>query len=69
MRLQSDRYAAITVPPLVVNGDQTWPRIQTANQALAAALPGARRVVLPGADHEILNQPELLAPFLLDFFG
>ncbi|WP_458689104.1 alpha/beta fold hydrolase [Nocardia tengchongensis] len=69
MRLQSDRYATITIPALVVSGDQTWPWIQTANQALAAAIPGAHRLVLPGADHEILGQPELLAPLLLDFFG
>ncbi|MGW4124989.1 alpha/beta fold hydrolase [Nocardia sp. NPDC004711] len=69
LRLQADRYATITIPALVVNGDQTWPWIQTANQALAAAIPGARRVVLPGADHEILAQPELLEPLLLDFFG
>ncbi|WP_067708290.1 alpha/beta fold hydrolase [Nocardia yamanashiensis] len=69
MRLQADRYARIAIPTLVVNGDQTWPWIQQANQALAAAIPGARRIVLPGADHEILNQPALLAPLLLEHFG
>lgn len=69
MRLQSDRYAAITIPALVVNGDRTWPWIQTANQAMAAAIPHSRREVLPGADHEILGRPELLAPLLLDFFA
>ncbi|MFE4463021.1 alpha/beta fold hydrolase [Nocardia tengchongensis] len=69
MRLQSDRYATIAVPALVVYGDRTWPWIQAANHALAAAIPSARRVVVPGADHEILNQPELLEPLLLDFVG
>lgn len=69
MRLQSERYATITIPALVVYGDQTWPWIQTANQALGAAIPNARREVLSGADHEVLNQPEMLVPLLLDFFG
>ncbi|MEC3918016.1 alpha/beta fold hydrolase [Nocardia sp. CDC160] len=69
LRLQTDRYATITTPTLVINGDQTSPWMQTASQALAAAIPGSRHVVLPGEDHNILNQPAPLDPLLRDFLG
>ncbi|MFJ9371352.1 alpha/beta fold hydrolase [Nocardia sp. NPDC101769] len=69
LRLQTDRYSTINIPALVVNGDQTWPWIQTGAQALAAAIPTARREVLSGEDHDILNKPARLEPLLTEFFS
>ncbi|QOW33873.1 hypothetical protein [Nocardia seriolae] len=48
-----------------MRGNKTWPWIRTAAQALATAIPTARRLEIPGADHEILNHPELLEEHLV----
>jgi pimeloyl-ACP methyl ester carboxylesterase len=54
---QAPRYPAIAVPTVIVTGDQDSrvpPR--THSQALAAALPHARLVVLPGVGHMLHHQ-------------
>ncbi|MEV7011179.1 alpha/beta hydrolase [Streptosporangium sp. NPDC051022] len=59
------RWASITVPAIVYSGDQTFPGMPEAADAVAAALPGATRRVLPGQGHG--PAPEALAPVLLEF--
>lgn len=45
------RWASVTVPAIVYSGDRTFPGMPEAADATAAALPNARREVLPGQDH------------------
>jgi pimeloyl-ACP methyl ester carboxylesterase len=59
------RWAAITVPAIVYSGDQTFPGMPEAADAVAAALPNASRRVLPGQDHG--PAPEAIVPALLEF--
>jgi pimeloyl-ACP methyl ester carboxylesterase len=69
LEIPRDRMAALTMPTLVVDGEQTWPWMRTAAAAVAESIPGARHTSLPGQDHGVLNQPEALAPLLVDFLG
>jgi pimeloyl-ACP methyl ester carboxylesterase len=59
------RWAGITVPSIVYSGDRTFPGMPEAADAVAAALPNARRQVLPGQDHG--PAPEAIVPALVDF--
>lgn len=44
--------ATVKVPTVVLRGEQTWPRLATAAERLAAMLPMARLQILPeAADH------------------
>lgn len=59
------RYAAVTVPTLVVSGsDSAWAADVTAQ--LGAAIPGAKTVVIQGQGHDV--DAATLAPLLTDFF-
>jgi pimeloyl-ACP methyl ester carboxylesterase len=64
--LPADRWASVTVPTLVMDGDQSpaWARNSVA--ALAEILPNAERRSLKGQDHGAAS--EVLAPVLVDFF-
>jgi pimeloyl-ACP methyl ester carboxylesterase len=62
-----DGLGELAVPTLAVNGDQTWPWMVAAAKAIAATVPGARYVSIPGEDHAILHRPQNLAPLLADF--
>ena len=45
---------SVDVPTLVLNGEQTWPRLAQAARSLAEALPRARYQQVPGgAEHGI----------------
>ncbi len=59
------RWAAITMPVIVCSGDQTFPGMPEAADAVAAALPNASRRTLPGQGHR--PAPEALVPVLLEF--
>jgi pimeloyl-ACP methyl ester carboxylesterase len=59
------RWAAVTVPALVLSGDQTFPGLPEAADAVAAALPRAERRVLPGQDHG--PAPEAVVPEVVKF--
>jgi pimeloyl-ACP methyl ester carboxylesterase len=63
--LPADRWTSVTVPTLVLDGDQSpdWARNSVA--ALADLLPNAERRSLEGQDHGAA--PEVLAPVLVDF--
>jgi pimeloyl-ACP methyl ester carboxylesterase len=45
------RWARVTTPTIVYSGDQTFPGLPRAADAVAAALPNASRRVLAGQDH------------------
>ena len=56
---------AVDVPTVVITGAQTWPGLPESAAALAALLPHARHVVVPGgADHGI--PPEATAAVVRD---
>ncbi len=58
----------IRVPTLVVYGEHEFAQIRDAASELAAAIPGARKLVIPGAGHKLtLEQPAALAAGLRDF--
>lgn len=59
------RWAAVTVPAIVCSGDQTFPGMPEAADAVAAALPNASRRILPGQGHR--PAPEAMVPVLLEF--
>jgi 2-succinyl-6-hydroxy-2,4-cyclohexadiene-1-carboxylate synthase len=61
-----DRLAAITAPTLVVAGADDPARARA--EAVAAAIPGARLVVVPGAGHAPhLERPDRFHALLFDF--
>ncbi len=59
------RWAAVTVPAIVCSGDQTFPGMPEAADAVAAALPNASRRTLPGQGHR--SAPEAMVQVLLEF--
>ena len=59
------RWAAVTVPTIVYSGNQTFPGLPEAADAVAAALPNAQRHVLSGQDHG--PAPEAIVPELVRF--
>jgi pimeloyl-ACP methyl ester carboxylesterase len=64
-RLPSELLAMITIPALVVYGEETSPFMRGAAQAVAEALPGATLAGLPGQDHGI--DPEATAAAIRAF--
>lgn len=63
-----DRVGEITVPTLVIWGDQDTRGIQQAAERLAGSIPGARKVVLPGVDHFVpMRAPEAFERELTGF--
>jgi pimeloyl-ACP methyl ester carboxylesterase len=60
------RWSSLKTPTLVADGDAGMPWMRPAADALAAALPNARRVTLAGQDHGV--EPEAISPVIRDFF-
>ena len=69
-----DRYAAISVPTLLLGGSKSPAYLKTALAALERTLPDTRRVELRGVDHGVTEnadrrgKPELVAAELRRFF-
>jgi pimeloyl-ACP methyl ester carboxylesterase len=61
-----DYLAKIAVPVLVLGGANSPDWFQRTVEATAAAVPGARLVMVPGQSHNV--PPEVIAPLLTDFF-
>jgi pimeloyl-ACP methyl ester carboxylesterase len=59
--------AAVTVPALVITGEQSPPFLRHAAQAVAERLPNARLAVLPGQGHDI--NPGATAPVIAEFLA
>jgi pimeloyl-ACP methyl ester carboxylesterase len=60
------RLASITVPVLVMDGGASPAFMHNAAQAVAHALPNAKRRTLEGQTHDVA--PQVLAPVLVEFF-
>ncbi|MER7334527.1 MULTISPECIES: alpha/beta hydrolase [unclassified Micromonospora] len=64
------RWSSITVPTLLMQGADTWEPMPTTMNALAAALPAARRVSWPGQSHfATMTAPDLVADALREFLA
>jgi len=59
--------AAVTVPALVITGEQSPPFLRDAAQAAAAALPTGRLAILPGQGHDL--NPDATAPVVAEFLA
>jgi Alpha/beta hydrolase family len=57
----ADRLGALRVPTLALDGGESPPWFHNAMTAVAATVPGARYVTIPGQDHGILAHPETTA--------
>lgn len=65
-----DRWAAITVPVLLMQGGLSWPPLPDGMDRLAEVLPHAQRVVWPDQSHfATATVPERVAEALQDFFA
>ncbi|MEO6533898.1 MAG: alpha/beta hydrolase [Pseudolysinimonas sp.] len=62
-----DELAKITVPSLVLCGGKSPKEMMSAQEQVAAAIPGALRRILPGQTHQV--SPSTLAPVLAEFFA
>jgi pimeloyl-ACP methyl ester carboxylesterase len=65
--LPRERLARISTPTLVMAGGKGLELMRRAADAVASAVPGARREVLAGQSHDV-SMP-ILAPVLASFFG
>jgi len=63
--LPTDRWTAVTMPSLVIDGEITEQFMHDGADALAALLPDARRQTLPGQHHAV--ESASLAPTLFAF--
>ncbi|MGV9774923.1 alpha/beta fold hydrolase [Streptosporangium sp. NPDC003464] len=63
--LPTERLAEVAVPTLVIDGGTT-PWMSNTAEAVAAALPDARRRTLEGQPHNV--DPAAIAPALVEFF-
>ncbi len=67
-------FTAIRATTLLVDGSKTRPYLREAARALHDAIPGSRRVTLPGTNHGVTQnrnqwgRPDRIAPTLLTFF-
>jgi pimeloyl-ACP methyl ester carboxylesterase len=70
----ADRYAAVTVPTLLLGGGRSPTYLKTALAALDRTLPDVRRVEIPGVGHGVTEnadrrgKPDLVAAELRRFF-
>ena len=62
-----ERLRSVTVPTLVIDGEESDPRLRRAARALWAVLPDVQKRTLEGQTHEWA--PEALAPALEAFFA
>ena len=65
--LPAGRWAAVTIPVLVMDGGASPAWARNSVQAQVDALPNAERRTLDGQTHAVA--PDMLAPILADFFG
>jgi len=59
--------AAVTVPALVITGDQSPPFLRNASHAAAEMLPHGRLAILRGQGHDI--NPNATAPVMAEFLA
>jgi pimeloyl-ACP methyl ester carboxylesterase len=59
--------AAVTVPALVITGEQSPPFLRNAAQAAAQTMPHGQLAVLPGQTHDV--NPDATAPVMAEFLA
>jgi pimeloyl-ACP methyl ester carboxylesterase len=59
--------AAVTVPALVITGEQSPPFLRNAAHTAAQTMPNGRLAVLPGQTHDL--NPDATAPVIADFLA
>jgi pimeloyl-ACP methyl ester carboxylesterase len=59
--------AAVTVPALVITGEQSPPFLRNAAQAAAQTMPNGRLAILPGQTHDL--NPDATAPVMAEFLA
>jgi pimeloyl-ACP methyl ester carboxylesterase len=64
---RAELWANVTQPTLVLLGEETLPFMPAAADSIVRALPNARRMEIPAADHQW--DPAVLTPVLAEFFG
>jgi pimeloyl-ACP methyl ester carboxylesterase len=64
--LLGERAPRVTAPLLVIDGGASAPWASACAEAVAAAVPGARRHTIPGETHEVST--DALAPVLTEWF-
>lgn len=63
-----ERLGRITAPTLVLCGEEDWRCPVVESEAIAAGIPGAELVVIPGAGHTTpMDAPEVVTSALRDF--
>jgi pimeloyl-ACP methyl ester carboxylesterase len=63
------RWSSITLPALLMQGADTWEPMPATMDALAGAMPHARRISWPGQSHFVtMTAPALVADALREFF-
>lgn len=68
--LRPERFAAVTVPALLLLGGDSPPFFREATEAVSRALPHARLVVLPGQQHAAMNTaPDLFLREVVGFLS
>lgn len=62
-----ERWKSIKGPVLILNGGDSYEFMAAGADAVAKAIPGAKRKTLAGQSHEVA--PDVLAPVLAEFYG
>jgi 3-oxoadipate enol-lactonase len=65
-----DRLGSITAPAVLLIGDKDYPPLIECDEAIAARIPGCRKIDVPGGDHLLpLRVPELVVETIEEFAG
>jgi pimeloyl-ACP methyl ester carboxylesterase len=65
-----DHLGSITAPAVLLIGDQDYPPLIECDEAIAARIPGCRKIDVPGGDHLLpLRVPDLVADTIEEFAG
>ncbi len=68
--LSANDLRSVSVPCLIISGDQSHPFLRTAAAAIAASIPGAKLLELKGCGHVTYAEcPEEFAAAVRDFFA
>jgi pimeloyl-ACP methyl ester carboxylesterase len=62
-----ERRTSVTIPTLVLGGEKSPASLKDAVATVAGALPNARRLYLPGQDHNV--SAPVVAPIITEFFS
>ena len=68
-KFEPEKFAKISVPAEILYGEKSSPHARENTQTIAAAMPHAKLVELPGqAQFGMLTAPELMAGIISAFF-